>query len=81
MHVITPSDLKKFQIENYSEMLLNPTSEYHKKFLKTQLKLLKDENTTNRSFDPADGSRNDINPSDQKSKEGGQRIKKENRLL
>jgi hypothetical protein len=40
----TPSDLKKFQIENYSEMLLNPTSEYHEKFLKSQIKLL-NENT------------------------------------
>jgi hypothetical protein len=40
----TPSDLKKFQIENYSEMLLNPTSDSHKKFLKSQIKLL-NENT------------------------------------
>jgi hypothetical protein len=40
MHVITPSDLKKFQIEHYSEMLEKPTSSEHEKFLKNQIKLL-----------------------------------------
>ncbi len=40
MHVITPSDLKKFQIENYTELLKNPRSDNHKKFLKQQLKQL-----------------------------------------
>lgn len=40
MHVITPSDLLKFQIEHYSEMLENPRSFEHKIFLRKQLKQL-----------------------------------------
>jgi hypothetical protein len=54
LHVITPSDLKKFQIEHYSEMLEKPTSETHKKFLKQQLKQLHNErifNTDDHSCD------------------------------
>jgi hypothetical protein len=38
MHVITPKDLKKFQIEHYSKLLEKPTSEPHKKFLINELK-------------------------------------------
>ena len=46
MHVITPNDLKKFQIENYTELLKNSKSEKQIKFLEQQIKLLhgKDEN-------------------------------------
>lgn len=40
MHVITPSDLLKFQIEHYSEMLEKPRSFEHKIFLRKQLKQL-----------------------------------------
>jgi hypothetical protein len=47
MHVITPYDLKKFQIEHYSEMLEKPTSETHKKFLKQQIKQLQNERILN----------------------------------
>ena len=45
MHVITPTDLKRFQIEHYSEMLLKPRSFEHKIFLRKQLKQLQNENT------------------------------------
>lgn len=41
MHVITPQDLKKFQIEHYSELLLKPRNEKHEKFLKTTNKTAK----------------------------------------
>ena len=46
MHVITLADLKKFQIENYTELLKNSKSEKQIKFLEQQIKLLhgKDEN-------------------------------------
>jgi hypothetical protein len=50
MHVITPSDLKKFQIEHYSKLLEKPTSEPHEKFLKQQLKLLNENNNNNSLF-------------------------------
>ena len=43
LHSVTPSDLKKFQIEIYSEMLLNPRSENHRKYLKTELKRLQND--------------------------------------
>jgi hypothetical protein len=43
MHVITPSDLLKFQIEHYSEMLLKPRSFEHKIFLRKQLKQLQND--------------------------------------
>ena len=46
LHIITSSDLKKFQIENYTELLKNSKSEKQIKFLEQQIKLLhgKDEN-------------------------------------
>ena len=46
MHVISANDLKKFQIENYTELLKNSKSEKQIKFLEQQIKLLhgKDEN-------------------------------------
>jgi hypothetical protein len=47
MHVITPSDLKKFQIDHYSKLLEKPTSETHKKFLKQQIKQLQNERIHN----------------------------------
>lgn len=47
MHVITPTDLKKFQIESYSEMLKNPLSDNHKKYLLNELKRLNENNTDN----------------------------------
>lgn len=37
LHVITPTDLKKFQIEHYSEMLMKPRSFKHKIFLRNEL--------------------------------------------
>jgi hypothetical protein len=43
LHVITPSDLLKFQIEHYSEMLENPRSFEHKIFLRKQLKQLQND--------------------------------------
>jgi hypothetical protein len=43
LHSVTPSDLKKFQIEHYSEMLLNPRSENHRKYLKNELKRLQND--------------------------------------
>jgi hypothetical protein len=45
LHVITPSDLLRFQIEHYSEMLEKPRSFKHKIFLRKQLKQL--QNGTN----------------------------------
>jgi len=47
MHVITPSDLKKFQIEHYTNLLEKPTSETQEKFLKNELKLLNGNNIEN----------------------------------
>lgn len=47
MHVITPSDLKKFQIEKYSEMIKNQLSVNHEKFLLNELKQLNENNTDN----------------------------------
>jgi hypothetical protein len=47
MHVITPKDLKKFQIEHYSKLLEKPTSEPHEKFLKNELKQLQNERLLN----------------------------------
>jgi len=44
MHVITPSDLLKFQIEHYTEMLEKPRSFEHKIFLRKQLKQLQNGN-------------------------------------
>lgn len=43
LHVITKLDLKKFQIESYSEMLKNPRSDNHKKFLKKEIKRLQND--------------------------------------
>lgn len=43
LHVITPSDLKRFQIEHYSEMLEKPRSFEHKIFLRKQLKQLQND--------------------------------------
>lgn len=43
LHSVTASDLKKFQIESYSEMLLNPRSDNHNKFLKNELKRLQND--------------------------------------
>ena len=43
LHSVTPADLKKFQIERYSEMLLKPRSENHRKFLKNELKRLQND--------------------------------------
>jgi hypothetical protein len=56
MHVITPSDLKKFQIEHYSKLLEKPTSETHKKFLKQQIKQLHNERLLNTDNNNADSS-------------------------
>jgi hypothetical protein len=47
MHVITPSDLKKFQIEHYSKLLEKPISETQEKFLKNELKQLQNERIFN----------------------------------
>ena len=49
MHVITPYDLKRFQIEHYSEMLEKPTSEPQENFLKQQIKLLNENDFDNNS--------------------------------
>jgi hypothetical protein len=51
LHSVTPSDLKKFQIERYSEMLLKPRSDNHKKFLKNELKRLQNDMDKNRNMD------------------------------
>ena len=40
MHVISANDLKKFQIENYTELLKNSKSEKQIKFLEQQITLL-----------------------------------------
>jgi hypothetical protein len=51
LHSVTTSDLKKFQIERYSEMLLNPRSENHRKYLKNELKRLQNDMDKNRNMD------------------------------
>jgi hypothetical protein len=56
LHVITPKDLKKFQIEHYSKLLEKPTSEPHKKFLKQQIKQLQNERIFNTDNYNADSS-------------------------
>jgi hypothetical protein len=43
MHVITPKDLKKFQLEHYKNLLENPRSANHKIFLKKQIKQLQND--------------------------------------
>jgi len=43
LHVITPSDLRKFQLENYAEMYKNPRSFKHKIFLRKQIKQLQND--------------------------------------
>ena len=50
----TPEELKEDQIERYTEMLKNPLSSDHKKFLKSQLKNLHNGNDRNNSH----GNRN-----------------------
>lgn len=46
LHSVTPKDLKEFQLQNYTELLKNPRSEKHERFLKQQIRLLngKDKN-------------------------------------
>ncbi len=58
LHSVTPSDLKKFQIESYSEMLLNPRSENHRKYLKNELKRLQnvEDNYSDRNTDSSNNS-------------------------
>lgn len=58
LHSVTPSDLKKFQIERYSEMLLNPRSENHRKYLKNELKRLQnvEDNYSDRTTDSSNNS-------------------------
>ena len=48
LHIITPTDLKKFQIESYTEMLLKPRSKKHEKFLKHEIKRLQNDIPVNR---------------------------------
>ena len=48
LHVITPTDLKKFQIEHYSGMLKNPRFEGQEKFLKHEIKRLQNDIPVNR---------------------------------
>lgn len=43
LHVITPTDLKEFQIEHYSGMMKNPRSFKHKIFLKHEIKRLQND--------------------------------------
>jgi hypothetical protein len=45
MHVITPTDIKEAAIKNYSEMLLNPRSIGHEKYLKNSIKQLQNDNS------------------------------------
>jgi hypothetical protein len=52
MHVITPSDLKKFQVEHYSKLLEKPTSEPQEKFLKNEIKLLNGNTNENTIYRP-----------------------------
>ena len=59
LHVITATDLKKFQIENYTELLKNPLSANHKKFLKQQLKQL--QNGTDNSNMRSNSNHNSCN--------------------
>ena len=40
LHVVSPDDLKKFQIENYAELLKNSRSVKQIKFLEQQITLL-----------------------------------------
>lgn len=47
MHVITMDDLKEFQLLSYTELLKNPRSEKHKRFLKQQIKQLNGNGTEN----------------------------------
>lgn len=54
MHVITPTDLNKFQIEHYSEMLLKPRSFKHKIFLRNEIKRLQNEDSFNNNSNPVD---------------------------
>jgi hypothetical protein len=43
IHVITPQDLKEFQLEHYSEMIEKPRSANHEKYLKHELKRLQND--------------------------------------
>lgn len=40
LHSVTPKDLKEFQLQKYTELLKNPRSEKHERFLKQQIRLL-----------------------------------------
>lgn len=53
MNILLPgaAELKAFQIEHYSEMLLKPRNFEHKIFLRKQIKLLKDERIFNTRTD------------------------------
>jgi hypothetical protein len=47
MHVITPSDLLKFQIEHYSEMLEKPCFEGQERFLNNEINKLYGKHNSN----------------------------------
>lgn len=47
LHSVTPKDLKEFQLQKYTELLKNPRSEKHERFLKQQIKLLSGNITDN----------------------------------
>lgn len=47
LHSVTHKDLKEFQLQKYTELLKNPRSEKHERFLKQQIHQLKNDNNSN----------------------------------